>query len=155
VSKTKYDVIDELVNLLVSENIVENKEEFIDKIKIREQVESTAIGDGIAIPHARSSSVKKLAVAFGKSNEGIDFESADEKPAHLFFMIAAPENEHREYLQAVAKVARFLRCNGNKEKLLATNSNDDIMKIISAFDNIPNDKMPVETKEGRVIYTQK
>lgn len=154
-AKTKDEVIDELASLFAAGGIVADKNEIIDKIKMREQVESTAIGNGIAIPHARSSSVKRLAVAFGKSNEGVDFKSADEKPVHLFFMITAPENAHREYLQAVAKVARFLKCSGIKEKLLAANSNEDVMKIISEFDNIPNGGMPVETKEGRVIYTQK
>ena len=153
--RTKDDVIGELVNLFASENIIENKDEFIEKIKVREQIESTAIGNGIAIPHARSSSVKKLAVAFGKSKDGVDFDSADEKPVYLFFMIAAPENAHKEYLQAVAKVARFLKCNGIKEKLLTANSKEDVIKIISEFDNIYKNGISVKTKEGRVIYTQK
>ena len=151
-AKAKDAVIEEMVDLLTKEGIIGNKHEFIDVIKRREHIESTAIGDGIAIPHGRSSEVKRLSVAFARSKEGVDFSSLDKKPVHLIFMIAAPQEARKEYLQAVAKIARLLKSNVMKERLLKADKPSKVMDILKEFDHAAPGELLVETKEGRVIY---
>ncbi|HID96019.1 MAG TPA: PTS sugar transporter subunit IIA [Candidatus Latescibacteria bacterium] len=150
--RKKEDVIREICRLFVEAGVVSDLEKFIESIQKREQIESTAIGDGIAIPHGRSETVKGLAVAFAGSKEGIDFESLDGKPVHLIFMIAAPNEVRKEYLQAVARIARLLKIKDLKRKLLEAKTREDVMAVIKEFDSRFPTRMEVETKEGRVVY---
>ncbi len=151
-SKEKDGVIREMCELLAKAGVVGELDEFIKGIKKREEIESTAIGDGIAIPHARSETVKELAVAFGGSKEGVDFQSLDEKPVQLVFMIAAPNDARKEYLQAVARIARFLKVKNFKQRLLEARTTEDVLRVIEEFDARFPKKMEVETKAGRVVY---
>ncbi|MBO1915283.1 PTS sugar transporter subunit IIA, partial [Microvirga sp. 3-52] len=89
------------------------------------------IGDGIAIPHAKSAAVKKPAIAFGRSTDGIDFESLDGKPAHLFFMIAASDGANNDHLEALSRLATFLMDDNFREKLLAVTSKEDLLAIVN------------------------
>jgi fructose-specific phosphotransferase system IIA component len=108
-SKTKNDVIQECIDLISKAGEITNKEEFKKTILEREQLETTGIGDGIAIPHGRTDAVKQLVIAFGKSKDGIDFQSLDGNPAYLFFMIASPQNASGVYLRVLAKISRLLK----------------------------------------------
>lgn len=148
----KKGVITALAELFVDKDIVKDKAKFIAAIEEREKVESTGIGEGIAIPHARSDVVKELKVAFGRSTDGVDFESLDGAPVHLIFMVAAPAEARKEYLQAVAKVARFLKSEVLKGALLRATSPKAMMDLIRDFDSVLPESVKVETKEGRVIY---
>lgn len=148
----KQDVLKQMCNLFVQAGIVENLDRFIQVIEAREAIESTAIGAGIAIPHGRSATVKKLAVAFAKSSNGVDFEALDGKPVRLIFMIAASEEARREYLQAVAKIARLLKIKNLKQKLLQATDKDEVMKAIEEFDSRFPARLEVKTQQGRVIY---
>ena len=89
-SKDKNGVIKEMASKFKEVGVIEDEKTFIKAIQAREALESTAIGDCIAIPHARSDAADRLTVALGKSREGVDFESLDGKPVHLIFMIACP-----------------------------------------------------------------
>ncbi len=151
-AEEKNRVIEELAELFVKNSTVKNKDEFIADIKKREDIESTGIGNGVAIPHARSNSVNKLRVAFGRSIQGIDFKALDRKPVKLIFMIAAPTEARKEYLQAIAKIARFLKSETLKGALLRATSRKAMMDIIRDFDGVLPESLKVETKEGRVIY---
>lgn len=148
----KKDVIAEIAGMLQKEKYVTNKDKFCQSIIKREEIESTAIGDGIAIPHGRSDSVTSLKVAFGKSSKGVSFDAMDKKPVNLIFMIAAPIGARKEYLQAVAKIARLLKSRVMKEALLSCETPKDVMKIIKDFDNMLIEDIRVVTKEGRVIH---
>jgi fructose-specific phosphotransferase system IIA component len=108
-SKTKNDVIQECIDLISKAGEITNKEEFKKTILEREQLETTGIGDGIAIPHGRTDAVKQLVIAFGKSKDGIDFQSLDGNPAYLYFMIASPQNASGVYLRVLAKISRLLK----------------------------------------------
>lgn len=145
-------VIEELVGLFMRKKIIDNRDLFITVVKKREEIESTAIGEGIAIPHGRSNSVRELKVALGRSVKGIDFAALDKKPVTLIFMIAAPEAARKEYLQAVAKVARLLKSKVMKEALLEAETPEEVMKLIRDFDGVVPESIEVETKEGRVIH---
>ncbi len=151
-SKSKNDVIEELVDVFDKTGILVNKKNFLNAIVKREDVETTAIGKGIAIPHGRSEDVKEMAILFARSKEGIDFKSLDKKPVHIIFMIAAPLNVNKEYLQTIARIARLLRHEDIKEKLLNASNENEIFKIIKDFDSKYPVQGKVETKDGRVIH---
>jgi len=148
----KDKVIREMVALFPKAGIVEDEGAFLDAIEKREEIESTAIGEGIAIPHGRSERVKRLAVAFARSKAGVDFDALDGKPVYLVFMIGAPATARGEYLQAVAKIARLLKNKELKEHLLSAESVDDVMSLVEDFDRRSAPRVKVKTKEGRVIH---
>jgi len=152
IARTKSSAIEQLTNLLLKEKIIEKPEEFIKLVRRREELESTGIGDGIAIPHARAKGIKELKIAFGKSTEGIEFNSLDNKKVYLILLIAAPEDAGKTYLQAIAKTARFLKSKVIRKALLNSKTPEEVMSIIRDFDNLLPEGLTVETKEGRVIY---
>ncbi len=100
----------------------------------RESLGSTAIGQGIAIPHAKSDCVEKLVAAFGISRKGIDFDSLDGEPAHIFFLLVAPQDSAGPHLKALARISRLLKDKYFRDSL--RNSPDDkaVVKIISQED---------------------
>lgn len=100
---TKDSVIDELAQQLNQAGKLNQLDDYIAAIHKREQQSSTGIGEGIAIPHAKVEAVKTPAIAFGKSKAGVDYDSLDMQPAHLFFMIAAPATGAQTHLDALAK----------------------------------------------------
>ncbi len=151
-SKEKKTIIEEIAGLFYQEKVIKDKNSFVDAIKKREGIESTAIGEGVAIPHGKSEGVKELKVAFARSSEGVDFKSLDKKSVHLIFMIAAPLAAKVEYLQCVAKIARLLKSKSLKEKLLSAENSKEVMNIIKSFDKQLPEKLAVKTKEGRVIH---
>jgi mannitol/fructose-specific phosphotransferase system IIA component (Ntr-type) len=131
---------------------VENPESFRNTIRKREELESTAIGDGIAIPHGRSQVVKELKVDFARSKDGVDFKAKDRKPVFFIFMIAAPETARKEYLQIVAKIARFLKSKIMREALMKAKTARDVIELIRDFDNMLVEEIQIKTKKGRVLY---
>ncbi len=150
--RTKDKAIEELSEIFVKNNTIEDKDEFVALIKKREEIESTGIGEGIAIPHARSNSVKELRVAFGRSKKGVDFKALDRRPVYLIFMIAAPNELRKPYLQAVAKVARFLRSKVLKEAIIKASSQEEVMDLVRDFDGVIPEALRVKTREDRVIH---
>ena len=105
-STTKDDILKELIGLL---KLAEKDEAMLFKmLKRRENLGSTGIGRGIAIPHCRSLVVNKLRVAFGRKKAGVDFKAIDDKPVHFFFLIVAPPLEvSNQYLPVLGKIAQF------------------------------------------------
>ncbi|GBG95748.1 fructose-specific PTS system IIC component [Ligilactobacillus salitolerans] len=107
-AKSKEDVINEMVHHYFEKGIIDDEELYKKDILAREAENSTGMGDGIAIPHAHDKAVKKPAVMFARSVEGVDYDSLDGQPAHLFFMIAAPEGGDNTHLQALAALSQVL-----------------------------------------------
>lgn len=105
---SKEAVLNEMVQQLYDKNYITSVEAFREQIFNREKQGSTGLGDGIAIPHGKSRVVKAPVVLFAKNNKGIDFNSLDGEPAHLFFMIAAPEGANNTHLEALASLSRQL-----------------------------------------------
>jgi fructose-specific phosphotransferase system IIA component len=110
--------------------MVKNGEEFLQALAKRENLESTGIGNGIAIPHARTDSVKDLLLAFARSPEGVDFSSIDGKPSYLIFLIASPEEKKSEYIMALAKLSRLLRKHVVRNQLKGAGTPEEVMEII-------------------------
>lgn len=107
-ANSKEAAIDEMVEKLFENGVIDNIATFKAGIMKREAETSTGLGDGVAMPHAKNAAVKKPAVLFAKSVSGLDYESLDGQPAHLFFMIAAPEGGNDVHLQVLAALSRSL-----------------------------------------------
>lgn len=105
---TQEEAIKEMADLEVKQGVVNNEDEFIKSIWAREKESTTGIGDGIAMPHARNKYINRAAVLFAKSPKGIDYNSLDGQPVHLFFMITAPAGADNTHLQALAKLSSLL-----------------------------------------------
>lgn len=105
---TQEEAIKEMADLEVKQDVVNNEDEFIKSIWAREKESTTGIGDGIAMPHARNKYINRAAVLFAKSPKGIDYNSLDGQPVHLFFMITAPAGADNTRLQALAKLSSLL-----------------------------------------------
>lgn len=133
-STGKPEVIEELIEKLYEAGKITDKEAFKKDILAREAQGSTGIGEGIAIPHAKSSAVKVPALVFGRSTSGVDYESLDGQPVHLFFMIAASEGANQQHLDTLARLASMLMDTSFREQLLAANSEGELLHIINQKD---------------------
>lgn len=128
---TKDEVINEMADLEVATGIVSNKEKFVESIWAREKESTTGIGGGIAMPHARNEYINKARVLFAKSEKGVDFDSLDQQPVHLFFMITAPAGADNTHLQALAKLSSLLINPDLVEKLKAAKTADEVIDLFS------------------------
>lgn len=126
---TKDDILKELIGLL---RLTEKDEAMLFKmLKRRENLGSTGIGRGIAIPHCRSLVVNKLRVAFGRKTAGVDFKAIDDKPVHFFFLIVAPPLEvSNQYLPVLGKIAQFSKEADVPERLLALRDSAAFMSLL-------------------------
>ena len=126
---TKDEVLKELIGLL---GLDEKNEQMLFKmLKRRENLGSTGIGRGIAIPHCRSLVVSKLRVAFGRKKEGVDFKAMDGQPVHFFFLIVAPPLEvSNQYLPVLGKIAQFSKEPDLPDRLLALDNPAQFMKLL-------------------------
>ncbi|QCQ03222.1 PTS fructose transporter subunit IIC [Ligilactobacillus animalis] len=127
---TKNEVIDEMVHNLFVKGIIDDEELYKKDILKREAESSTGMGEGIAIPHAHDRAVKKPAVMFARSVNGVDYQSMDGQPAHLFFMIAAPEGGDNTHLQALAALSQVLM---NPDVVNALKAADTPQKVQDIF----------------------
>ena len=125
----KEDAIKEMADLEVKTDIVNNEDEFIKSIWARENESTTGIGGGIAMPHARNKYINKARVLFAKSKEGIDYNSLDGQPVHLFFMITAPDGADNTHLQALAKLSGLLINPDLVEALKKAETPDNVIKL--------------------------
>ena len=131
----KEGVIKELVDLLVkADGIAGKKDEIVKILMAREALGSTGIGQGIGIPHGKTANVKSLIAAFGLSKKGIDFESLDGEPAHIFFLLLAPEESAGPHLKALARISRLLKDKYVRDMLRQAETERDIIKIITDED---------------------
>lgn len=146
-AKDKDSVIKELVNELHTADVITDADKFEDAIQKRESQSTTGVGDGIAIPHAQTQEVKKAAIMFGRSEEGIDYDSLDGQHAHLFFMIAAPEGQATTHLDALAKLSGILMNPDAKERLLKAQSAEEVLNTIDHFDESEPAEDETETVE--------
>ncbi|MBU3072615.1 PTS fructose transporter subunit IIABC [Clostridium estertheticum] len=131
-SNSKADVIDELVNKLDSAGMLNDKEEYKKAILKREADFSTGIGEGIAIPHAKVAAVKTPALAFGRSTAGIDFDSLDDAPANIFFMIAATEGANNTHLETLSRLSTLLMNEDFKKKLFIVKTPEEVLSLIDS-----------------------
>ena len=133
-SEQKEGAIREIAQLLKGAPGVIDFELFVEDIFERERLGTTGIGDGIAIPHGKLPGMDELMVSFGRSTAGVDFEAMDEKPAHLFFLLVAPENSVGEHLKALARISRLMRDASFRKKLMESKNLDQLYSVIAEED---------------------
>ena len=91
---------------------------------------STGIGENVAIPHAKISEIDKIITVFGRSKNGVEFESLDQKPVNFIFLVIAPENSTSQHLKALARISRLFKNASLRESVLRTNEADQIYSIL-------------------------
>jgi len=126
----KKGALEELSGVITDQEPSLNKGYLLQVLLERERLGSTGIGEGIALPHGKVNRLDRLLVSFGRSLEGLGFDSIDDQPAYLFFLLVAPENSAGAHLQALAKISRFLKDSKFRQRLMDAKSNDDIYRII-------------------------
>ncbi len=130
----KVSVLRELSTVLVQPCQVSSAEELVRVLLEREKLESTGIGEGIAIPHGRLKKLRDFVLSFGRSVQGIDFDSIDQKPTHLFFLVMAPENSAVSNLKLLSRIVTLLKDNSFKKRLMEGRSQKELFQIISEED---------------------
>ncbi len=135
-STKKEAVIEELVDALVNASEIDkrHRNRLIEALMAREALGSTAIGQGVAIPHAKCDCVQKLVAAFGLCKKGVDFDSLDGEPAYIFFLLLAPQDSAGPHLKALARISRLLKDKYFRDSLRACQNNESVIKIISQED---------------------
>lgn len=131
---SKKEVLMELAQALQAECPDILTENLYTILKERESLGSTGIGDGIAIPHGKIKGLPRVTICFGRSIKGVPFDTMDGKPAHLFFLLLAPESAAAPYLSSLAELSRFLKNPQTREKLMHAQSKEELAAIFSKAD---------------------
>lgn len=131
---TKNAVIEELVELASKSKLVREKELLLTDIITRENLVTTGVGYGVAFPHAKTKATRGIVIAFGRSQQGVDFEAMDKKPVQLFFLIAAPEDAIGAHLKVMAHLSFLMKSEKNREKLMTVKSPGELLQIIDTID---------------------
>ena len=132
-SHDKKGIIEELVTPVAHASGIGHKD-LVRVLMEREQLGSTGIGGGIGIPHGKLKLLTTLLFGFGISRKGVDFESIDGRPAHIFFLLITPENSTGTHLKLLAQISKILKNDSFKEKLLHAADSDEIISIIQEVD---------------------
>lgn len=132
-AEDKKGIIREIAELFLNDGIVskDNFENLVEDLLEREELSSTGMQEGIAIPHTKTSTVDKMAMALAIDKKGKDFSSMDGEKTTLFFMLVAPENTKREHLDILAVISKLSFEDEMIEKLLNTNDKEEVIKILS------------------------
>lgn len=134
-ANSKRGVLEELAKPLVPGPEGLSLQSVMDVLLDRERLGSTGIGDNIAIPHGKLSHLTRLLLCFGRSVKGVDFDSMDGKPSHLFFMLLAPDNSAGLHLKALAKISRMLMSPTFRANLMKAGDADEIFRLIAERDS--------------------
>ncbi len=132
-AKTKEEAIKELVEVVGASNMVKDADALLQDVINRENLVTTGVGYGVAFPHAKTKAVKGIVIAFGRSNDGVEFDAMDHKPVHLFFLIAAPEDAIGAHLNVMARLSYLMKSESNRKLLQSVGSPGDVLELI---DNI-------------------
>lgn len=133
-SQDKNGVIKELAEAVIRSEPSLSGDHLYEVLLEREKLGSTGIGSGVAIPHGKLPNLERIVSAFGRSKAGIDFDSQDGEPAHLFFVLVAPENTAGLHLKALAKLSRLLKDAQFRQKLMEVPDAEAIFRAIEIED---------------------
>lgn len=130
----KKTVLEDLATLLAANRPDLDRKKVLDVLLERERISTTAIGEGVAIPHGKLAGVERVLGAFARSPEGVDFASLDGGPTHLFFALIAPENAAADHLKALARISRLLKDEAFRRRLMAGQSAEELFNVIAEED---------------------
>lgn len=145
---SKVDAINKLVDLMNESGNLNDKDEYKKAVLAREELSTTGIGDGIAIPHAKTKAVKDAGLAAMVVNEGVDYDSLDGNPAKIFFLIAAPDGENNLHLEVLARLSTMLMDENFRNALEGSKTAEEFIKLIDEFENKKVNKVKEESKDG-------
>jgi len=129
-AQDKKGVLEEFAQIITQQEPSLSKGSLLQVLLEREKLGSTGIGDGIALPHGKLKELDHLCISFGRSTKGLDFDSIDEKPAYVFFLLLAPENSAGVHLKALAKISRMLKDGNFRRRLMGAQSGQEIYEMI-------------------------
>lgn len=129
---TKEEVLKKLVDLIrKNSDALEDEKNFYENILAREELGSTGIGQGIAIPHARSEKIEKIVVAIGLLENSLDFNSPDGENVKLVILVGAPKGQNREYLSLVSELMRTFRNKKLRESVICATDYQELLEAIA------------------------
>lgn len=131
---TKAEVVRELAEHLARHHREIRLDRLVEVLWEREKLGSTAIGDGIAIPHGKLPGIKGVLGAFARHPAGVDFDSLDGMPTQLFFLLVAPEDSVGQHLKALARVSRLLKDVGFRQQLITASDRAELFRLIREQD---------------------
>lgn len=133
--KNKFQLIEELMDLLHKSGKILDRELALKDVLAREGYLSTGLENGLAIPHAKTDGVDQLVMSFGLHQEGVDFESLDNKPAQLIFLVLSPRDTSGPHIRALAAITKNLKDTKQRTALLDAQSAEDIKTIFNNFES--------------------
>lgn len=128
----KEKIIEEMVDIIDDSVKLNNKKQILQAVLERESVMSTGVGDEVAIPHGKSDGVKDIVAALGITKEPVDFNSLDNKPVRLIWLIVGPQDQTGPHLKALSRISRLMHKKDFRDKLLHTESADKMLDVINA-----------------------
>jgi len=135
VKNKKYEIIEELLDLIAHKYPEIDKEETIKNLLDREKIESTAIGNHVAIPHARMKNIRKVYFAFGIPEKSVEFEALDKKPVNLVFLLLCPEKKVNTQISLLARLSRILHDKNLRKKLSKCKNSQNVIKVFTEYEN--------------------
>ena len=132
--QTKREVLAEMANALAKVEPQIEADRLLEVLLEREALQSTGIGEGVAIPHGKMVGLDRLVASFARSHEGVDFEAIDGQRTHHFFLLVVPEHSGGQYLKALARISRLLKDKYFRDMLRSAKSAKELVSIISRED---------------------
>jgi PTS system nitrogen regulatory IIA component len=133
--REKNAVLEELAGWLAANYTDLDPKRVLSVLMERERISTTAIGEGVAIPHGKLPGLERIYGVFARSSEGVDFNSLDGGPTHLFFVLIAPEGAAADHLKALARISRLLKDESFRRRLMAAKSNQELFTLIAEEDD--------------------
>jgi fructose-specific phosphotransferase system IIA component len=128
-SKNKTDIINELIDLFKDDPRVKNLEKVRETVLEREKIMSTGVGKNFAIPHGKTDAVNDVICAFGRSTEPIEYQSLDDQPVHIVFLIVGQDNQVSLHIKLLSRISRMMTNDDFRAKLIAAKSTPEILAI--------------------------
>lgn len=132
--RDKKAALKEMAEWMASQDGAMNAQKLFEILLEREKISSTAIGEGVAIPHGKMTGLGKICGLFARSSAGLEFDSIDGGPTYLFFLLVAPEDSAADHLKALARISRLLKDNSFRARLMQGKTREEIFKIIREED---------------------
>ena len=124
------EALREFAGHLKSREIISDDGGLVEVLLDREKLGSTGIGNGVAIPHGRLPDINEIVVVFGRSKKGVDFNSHDHEPVHLFFLLVAPEDSTGDHLKTLARISRIVKSPDCRRALMESTDNESLYRVI-------------------------
>ena len=132
VSEDKEELFAEMVEILWRAGRLEDREGALEAIASREDMATTGIGDGLAVPHGKAASIGALTAALGISRDGIEYDATDGEPVHIVFMVLAEANNPGPHVECLGEIARLLQVQGFRDRLRAAESPEEVLAVVKA-----------------------